>query len=444
MSQETDQFERFFLDAQKRIVIVGTNPLIPFLERSASFFADLLTLRTKLRLDILYESDSENFGQSLCIDTPFSSNRISYSSLKVHRDRISGTRKGGGLLEEIEENVSNEDVRSSLSKRIGLRQINLRIPINIIVSDNRLWHCFVTHSMPTIASYVEITKDNSLYPAVSGLLDFYLDPLKGGIYLSEPEEELIQLYDREAYPRGIFPRACFYTTEFQRYSIWGFVFNRKGQLLLHKRSMTTKDGRGLWDKSVGGHVDLRDSSTFITAQRELVEELFLPEAEFTKYIQADLGDIINFGDWNPRKRPERVFKNAFAGLDGVDWIQFRATNEEGDPLTVTRVSNRRIHDNEGRLTLKRTVFRSDVYLFIAPPGYMDTHEEMKRLFSLAEQKGAASDHKLISVSEFRQWIDETEKEGNSEEVFTDDLLFVNLRHRNLLEQFAEFATFIFG
>ena len=381
------QFKDFFQDAQKSITILGTNSLIPFLEKSAQLFADLLILRPKLKLTILYESDNENFGQSLCVDTAFSSNRISYSSLRVHRDRIAGTRKGGGLLREILEKVANPEIGSGIPARVRLRQINLRIPVNIIVADQHLWYCIVTNAMPTIESYFKVEQSDKLYALLLEHLEFYLDPGKGGVYLSEPEEELIQLYDKEAFPRGIFPRACFYTTEFQRYSIWGFVFNRHGQLLLHQRSMTTKDGRGLWDKSVGGHVDLRDSSTFITAQRELVEELFLPEAEFSKYIRADLGDIVNFGDWNPRKRPERVFKDAFAGLDEADWVQFRATNEEGDPLTVTRVSNRRIHGSDGKITIKRTVFRSDVYLFVAPPEYLDTDEQMKRLFSISEQRG---------------------------------------------------------
>ncbi len=445
MRNTAQGFRDRFADAQASIIILGTNPLIPFLESSAQFFADLLTLRTKLRLSILYESDSENFSQSLCVDTQHSENRFSYESLRVHRNRISGTKKEGegGIFLEIGECLSDDMLRKAVLRRVTLRQVNLRLPLNIISVDSRLWFCVVTNSMPVIEDYIEIKKNDPLYLVVTDFLDFYTDQGKGGIYLSQPKEELIQLYDKEAYPRGIFPRACFYTTEFQRFSIWGFIFNRRGKLLLHKRSMATKDGRGLWDKSVGGHVDLLDSSTFITAQRELVEELFLPEAEYSKHVRADLGDIINFGDWNPTKRPERVFKNAFAGLGAADWIQFRATDGKGEPLTVTRVSNRRIHRDDGSVRIKKTVFRSDVYLFIAPPEYLDTDEQMRRLLEIAEQKGAASDHRLISVGDFRKWIDDTEKEGKSDEIFTDDLLFINVSHRNLLEQFAEFVTFMF-
>jgi hypothetical protein len=274
------------------------------------------------------------------------------------------------------------------------------------------------------------------------LIDFYISPEKGGIYLSKPREDLIQLYDRNGIPRGIFPRACFYTTEFSRYSIWGFVFNRKGEMLLHQRSMTAKDGRGLWDKSVGGHVDLLDSSTSITAERELVEEMFLPQAEYTKYLRADLGDIMHFGEWNPKKRPERTFRRAFAGLSESDWVMFRAIDAQGNPLTVTRISDRRINETDEKAVTKRTVFRSDVYLFIAPPNYIDSEDQMKKLLGHAEESGAAQSHKLITIEGLREWIAYAEKQGVDRETFTDDILFINLQYREMLEGFSEFVKFV--
>lgn len=433
-------FRELFSDAKESITIIGTNPLIPHLEKSASFFADLLTLNDRLKLTVLYESDSENFNQSLCIDTDFSKNRTSYASLSVHRDRISGARKGGGLLYEILSKINDDDLKKSLTTRIKFKQCNLRLPINLILSDDELWCCIVTHNLPGLDSYFLI-ENNKLREELLGFIDFYISDTRGGIYLSEPSEELIQLFDKGNFPRGIFPRSCFYTTSFQRYSIWGFVFNRHGKLLLHQRSMNTKDGRGLWDKSIGGHVDLRDRSTHMTAQRELVEELFLPEAEYSKYIQAKLGDIINFGDWNIEKRLENSFKQAFEGIDPADWIMFRATDESGSPLTITRISKRRIHDNNN-IYFKPTIFMSDVYLFIAPPDYMDTNDQMKKLLSIAEKTGAANDHRLVSIEDLRSWIQGKESEGTQFETFTDDLIYVNLQHRDLLEKFAEFIQYI--
>jgi len=431
----------FFKQATTSIRIVGTNSLIPHLERSAQLLSDMLILNPDLHILILCESDNESFNQSLCTDTESSRNRLSFAALSVHRDRIIGTGKKDGLIEEMRDLVKRESNGEMILERIGIRQVNLRLPLNMIEVDGNLWCCVMTHSGATLESYFNI-EEGPLKSELLEFVDFYVNPAKGGVYLSKPREELIQLYDRSGIPRGIFPRACFYSTEFSRYSVWGFVFNRKGELLLHQRSKIAKDGRSLWDKSIGGHVDLLDSSTSITAERELVEEMFLPEAEFTKYLRADLGDIMHFGDWNPKKRPERAFKGAFAGLSESDWVMFRATNTQGEPLTVTRVSDRRIHGEGDDVVIKRTVFKSDVYLFIAPLEYMDTKEQMKALLGHAEESGAAQAHRLITIEALRQWIADEEKTGRDRETFTDDILYVNLQYREMLEGFSEFVRFI--
>jgi hypothetical protein len=438
------EFQDFFKEAKSTIKIIGTNSLIPHLEQSANLLKDLLILNPDLQIIILCESDNENFNQSLCTDTESSQYRLSFASLSVHRDRIIGTGKNDGLIEEIRDLVKDEPQGKHVLSRIQVKQVNLRLPVNIIEADGNIWCCFVMNSATSLDNYFNSEVSPELKNNLLQFIDFYINPDKGGIYLSKPGEELIQLYDRKGIPRGIFPRACFYTTEFSRYSVWGFIFNRKGELLLHQRSMQTKDGRGLWDKSIGGHVDLLDSSTSITAERELVEEMFLPEAEFTKYLRADLGDIIHFGEWNPKKRPEKAFRGAFAGLTESDWVMFRAIDNSGEPLTITRVSDRRIHLNDKNFTIKRTIFRSDVYLFIAPPNYLDTQDQMKKLLSHAEEAGAAQAHKLTSIGGLRQWISETEKDGKDRETFTDDILFVNLQYRDLLESFSEFVTFVSG
>jgi len=437
------KFTEYFESAESVIVILGTNPLVPHLEKYADFLADLLTLNEKLCLTILYESDSENFNQSLCVDTDYSNNRMSFSSLCVHRDRISGIGKGGGLAADIVRCIPDDDLKEHVRGRIIIKQVNLRLPVNLIRVDDKLWYCIVTNTLPTIDSYHVVEKNSDLHKEYMSLISFYSDPIKGGRYLSKPGEELIQMFDKKGYPRGIFPRACFYTTSFQRYSIWGFIFNRNGELLLHQRSMNTKDGRGLWDKSIGGHVDLGDTSTFRTAQRELVEELFLPEAEYSKYIKADIGDIIHFGFWSPQKRLERSFESAFAGLDSSDWIMFRATDETGEPLTVTRISQRRLHDENNKVCYKRTIFMSDIYLFIAPPDYIDNEDQMNKLLGVAEETGASLDHQLVTVGKLRKWIEKMEGDGTHQETFTDDLLYINLEYRDLLERFAEFIKYMF-
>jgi hypothetical protein len=440
-------FEDLIKKAEKEIAILGTNSLIPYLENSAKTLTDLLTLNEKLTISIYYESDNENFNQSLCLDTPNSKNRISYSSLNIHRDRIKGHNNNLGLKHIVKNSFDTESEKESVEKRFSIFQVNLRLPVNVLICDSKLYYCFVTNNLPTIEDYKEVT-DDKMKDDLLNYYSFYTDKSNsnnGSIYLSNPSEELIQLYDKQSYPRGIFPRSCFYTTEYKRYSVWGFVFNRKGQLLLHKRSenKTTKDNRGLWDKSIGGHVNILDQSSFVTAKNELIEELFLPNDIDTKHLRADLGDIVNFGDWNISKRGEIHFREAFASLSKFDWVLFGATDNNGDPLSISRVSNRRFHEQEDKVKFIKTIFMSDIYFFIAPEGYLDTDEQMKDLVKLSEKTGAASDHKLVSIDELRNWIKASEEENIEMEMFTDDLLFINVELRPLLEKFSEFVKHIF-
>jgi len=429
--------------ARSQVVLVGTTTIGASLDGCAEQFADLLILNDELTITLLHESDSEIFSQSLCLDTPHSSPRISYANLGLYRDRLSGARQaGGGLIAEVREWLRLNKVPIDIAHRLRVRQVNLRMPFNAIVVDERVWICFVTDRLPALSDYTEQQPDSMFYKQVVQYITF-LSNGHGERFNSEPHEELIQLYDKQGFPRGIYPRAAFYDTKFQRYSVWGFVFNRRGQLLLHQRSSSTKDNRLLWDKSVGGHVDLRDYSTSITARRELVEELFLPEAEMTRYMRADLGDIIDFGEWNLKKRPERHFTAAFAGLDSSDWILFRAPDDDGNPLTVVRSSPRRINTDQDKISVRQTIFRSDVFFFIAPQDLLDTDEQMKNVVSLAEYKGAAQDHKLISVSELREWIESRESAGDADSTFTNDLIFIAQEYMPLLERFEAFINFTF-
>lgn len=439
-------FENLINNAEKQICILGTNSLIPHLENSANTLVNLLTLNPELKISIYYESDSENFNQSLCLDTNYSKNRISYSTLNIHRDRIKGHNNNLGLKHFVKHKFETKNEQDSVENRFTVQQVNLRLPVNILKCDDKLYYCFITNTLPTIENYKE-AKDNDLKEELDNYFDFYTSKEngKGGIYLSKPNEELIQLYDKQSFPRGIFPRSCFYTTEYKRYSVWGFVFNRKGELLLHKRSdnKATKDNRGLWDKSIGGHVNILDQSSSITAKNELIEELFLPNDIDTKHLRADLGDIVNFGDWNISKRGEIQFKEAFASLSKFDWVLFGATDNNGDPLSISRVSDRRFHFSEENVKYRKTIFMSDVHLFIAPEGYLDTEEQMKDLVKLSEKTGAASDHKLVSIEYLRNWINEEENNNTDKETFTDDLLYINVELRPLLEKFSAFVKHIF-
>src|SRR5690606_27345768 len=111
-----------------------------------------------------------------------------------------------------------------------------------------------------------------------------------------------------------------------------------------------------------------------------------------------------------------------------------------EPLTIVRTSKRRNTEGDA-VKVRPTVFRSDVYFFIAPEGLLDSDEQLKLLVALAEERGAAADHKLESVAGLRRWINQCNVDGTTDETFTDDLLAIDLEYSHLLEGFSEFVKF---
>ncbi len=457
--------------AQEKLIIVGVNPIIQEITENPLMFYDILRSCEKLNITLIYENETENFNQSLFYTKGISKNKMDFDKLQTYRSRLIGGKKGrkntAGFVEDILKYCDDKEIQADMRKRIKLLQNNLRSFVNLIMADDVIWYCFTTLDLPQLSMYRKVTEnsDEELYKQLENYVNFLMDEKTGGKYMSKPDDELIELYDMRDMPRGIYPRKAFYTTNFQRYSVWAFIFNRKGELLLQQRSPYTADNRELWDKSAGGHVDLKDSSTIITAKRELVEELFLPEAEFSKYMSAELGDIVDFGEWNIEKRPEKNFRNEFDGLAPADWIVFRATTKDGDPMTVQRKSPRIMHvkdkDKNGNLiTLKDkdgkeilgkngkqvyqehkeiwyTRFISDVFLFIAPEGYIDSQEEIEELMGIAEEKGAQCAHRLTTIEELIEDV-----EANPDK-YTDDMVYMCSEEKWLLVEFAESIKYIF-
>ncbi|GJQ61056.1 MAG: hypothetical protein SCALA702_01090 [Melioribacteraceae bacterium] len=460
----------------KSLVIIGVNPIIEEITSNPELFYDMLVCSENdnppnLKITIIYESDDENFNQSLFYDKERSKKKVEFDKIQILKKRLTGgnrkSKKASGFIEAVQDcfpraEHDTERIKEAMS-RLKLFENNRGHKANIIKIDDVIWYSITLLDIPTLDNYNKLTKDTNaeLFNQFSDYIDNLLNvdkktgEIQGNIFLSKAGDELIQLYDNDSFPRGIAPRKAFYSTEFQRYSVWAFIFNRKGQLLLHKRSETTQDNRALWDKSAGGHVDLTDSSTVITAKRELVEEMFLPEAEYTKYMSANVGDIIDFGEWNLNKREEKHFIDGFKLLDESDWVVFRATdyeNREIVPMTIRRKSPRKLHikikDDKGNILIKNgkeeeivttqyTRFISDVFLFIAPDGYIDNESQMNKLLHAAEIAGAASAHKLVSIDELVKSVEDQPDD------FTDDVVYMCSEKKKILVEFSEAIKFIF-
>ena len=423
--------------ANEKIVFIGILPIAEEMNKSTQDFADILDASPELKIYALCESDDFCFQLSMLVDNRDAKNRKSHTDLNIYRDRILNPK-------EFLNNVAKKAKDDEAIKRLIIRQQNTMMSNFSIIVDDVIYYTLISNNFPTLNDYVQIEKESVLYQQIINYSNFMISG-DGKQFLSSPGDELLQLLDKNNMPRGIFPRSCFYTTKFKRRSIWGFVFNRKGELLLHQRSFDTKDGQGLWDKSVGGHIDLGEDAT-ITAKRELIEELFMKEAEFTSYVDARLEDVLCFGEWNPNKRQESSYKGAFDLLDDDDWILFSAIAKDnpGKPLIIDRVSQRRYHWSKEEVGFRPTNFVSNVFFFIAPKNCIDTEEQVKIRFAEAEKKGAAQDHKIISINDLRDWIEDETQKVKDKETFTDDMIYVYNEYMDRLERFSEFVKYIFN
>ncbi len=92
-------------------------------------------------------------------------------------------------------------------------------------------------------------------------------------------EEMLEIVDSRGNVIGIAPRFEIHGNPLLMHRVVHvLVFNKNGELLLQKRSLTKDVAPGKWDTSVGGHVDPGEV-LLEAAKREMKEELGLTECE---------------------------------------------------------------------------------------------------------------------------------------------------------------------
>jgi len=472
------------MKSAKHIEVLGCNPVAE-LFTSVEFFVHLRQFierrfsedkKGKSLFSIYAESEQEDFCQKL-LDSRGSANfKLSYIEKKGLIFGEEQANYKSALVAEIINRIVrkaeddyksvNKQLLEFAEKNIIVKQLNLRMPFNCIKIDDEIWFSPLGLNVPELNHYIWLDKNDERLGMIHLEVDKYLDflqtsdedsekkkykPQMGGAkFLSMPGDELIDAYDELTDKRvAVFSRKAFLTKEYKRGSIWGFIFNRKGEVLLHKRSSTTPDNTNLWDKSTGGHIDLTDASTTDTAKRELVEEVFIKDSEFSNYSDTKMYMVIDFGEWRKALRQNTTFIEAFRPFTGNDKhiIMFRAfVEKEKKSLTIDRPSIRKYNiAKKGESAIiedKPTWFKSDVFFYIAAEGQFDTNEQMeKTLYDIenkdGENKGAASEHRLIS-------IDELKKEVAAEPAkFTDDMVFMLNQYWSYLVEFSAFVKEIF-
>lgn len=159
------------------------------------------------------------------------------------------------------------------------------------------------------------------------------------ITTKDNKTETILMYNDKRHCLGQLPRMSFLDITKAKVVIWGMIFTRDGRVLVHKRSDNAKDNRGMWDKSIGGHVDLEKDTvdTVKAASREMLEELYKIEAK----DQGDHGKVgikeinpdkpIFLGEWREELRTTLPFKEI---KDKKDDIYFFRMNYNFSKIAI--------------------------------------------------------------------------------------------------------------
>lgn len=355
------------------------------------------------RCDVIAESDTQLFQHSLRTDTPYQPTgvpRLPFKQLQGRRDL-----------------VQREIQKSDRRKQRGRFAIStLPLPLYVVRLDNSVWYLPVTGEVDRLESYRQLATGDPWFQLVTSYIERLADAARDGRYIAEPTGELLELFDQKHIPRGIYPRDCFYDTDHYQYVVWDFVFSRRGEMLIHKRSDNAKDNQSMWDKSVGGHIDFnRERSSAEAAVRELIEELYTKEQEQQtghafSLLSDDPTHVYFLGDWRPDHcGPEYLNHVALLERDKKQghepWVQFRipGTLEHNTPRLLPNGTQRRLR------------VLADVFIVIANTV----------LTAEAAREGLQnSEYLLLEPATIKTWIENGRNDRGEEFKATPDLEFI--------------------
>jgi hypothetical protein len=361
--------------AKQQIQLLGVVGLDVNWEIIAPEWVKRLDSDPNFQISILCESDNMLFSKSFTCDTEEATTRRSFQELRFIRDRAL----------ELPSLLIDESLTPAMladDSRFSLEIMHLAIPISLVRVDERLFANLWLHEL--VPSYEEIGSDHPWRLFLDRYIRTYFDPKSGRKYAAAPSAELLELFDHERTPRGIYPRSSFYDTDYSQLVVWALVFDRQGRMLIHRRADNAKDNQGMWDKSAGGHVDFSiDVDTSRAVLREVIEELFSDEIKekskfFTAWSVTD-DEVIYLGDWRSKQRKHHPFREIRQLTR--EWAFFRLHDSQ------TLYSPRTLED--GRTSRLRVI--ADVFLFVAAPGLNDDtlgdlHNSEFKLISLPELK----------------------------------------------------------
>lgn len=406
----------------RRVIIVGTVPVSD--PESLRLLNEQIFTRlaaADLRCEVVAESDNQLFQHSLRTDTSHfqdPAGRLTFTQLKFRRR----------LIETALESVDVDKERTSF------RISTLPLSLYLLVLDQTIWYLPITGYPARLERFKELTVGDTWFEMISTYLRDLEDPTRDGRYLARSGAELLELFDQERIPRGIYPRDCFYDSDHYQLVVWDFVFSREGQMLIHQRAENARDNQGMWDKSVGGHVDFeKERNSETAAARELIEELYTKEKKEQSgheysLLSGDLNKVYSLGEWRPEGRGGEVL-SYLAALEkstrtGEEpWVYYRipGTIEHNTPRILPSGGERRLR------------VLADVFVFISntilTPEY-------------ARQQLLNSRFLLVDPSVLKTWIDTGVDDRGQQFVASPDLKFImSGRFRDTIDEVSQIIKY---
>ena len=366
------------------------------------------------------ESDNVLFTRSFVSDSATAAERTTYREMRVIRDHALELPQ---LVREIAKWEPNEREEKTM-----VELIHLNSPLSVARIDDRY---FAQLTVPGHEGPVtEIIDGDPLWEMARDALAYTLDAEGGEKFSAVPGTELLEIFDHEGVPRGVFPRNSFYDTDYTQLVVWALIIDRQGRLLIHRRSDNAKDNREMWDKSVGGHVDpLEHADTSHAAVREVIEELFVNELDedpdFRPFEITD-SDVIYLGEWRPDVRGRHLFKEAVRYRSQWYFLKLRSHPRVYSPRTMP----------DGKV--RRLRVQVDAFVFVASEAV--TEERLNKLENSA--------FKLISMNDLKSAMDLAQAgkavpgfdASRDVPLFSPDL--VNIMTGDLRDEVIEFAELV--
>jgi len=311
-----EELVNFITKAKKRIRVLGAVSFsLPYDDLVYHWYE--MINKGKLQVEIICESESA----------------LNYSALISSNKKVSGEERSyniGNLM--TLKNAPEQKVRDFLVSRsckyiepegdskekqlFSLRTSYLPIPLPIINIDDDY---YLTQSLTMFClhdKFEKIEDSNIWLNEYQKYFNAYFDSPDGAkkysteITRKDNRTEVILMYNDKRQVLGQLPRDSFLRSTKVKVVVWGMLFTRNGKVLIHKRKENAKDNRDMWDKSIGGHVDLEKDTVDTTraAAREMLEELYkLEAADQGGHSSSDKMTIneekpIFLGDWRPEIR----------------------------------------------------------------------------------------------------------------------------------------------